>query len=170
MINTPIYGFSYPVAADHTRTWEYWQSLATQLEAKLSAGLACFRLDLATKALTGVGQDADGTLALNIGGFGKAGAVITVPQAGLYEFTFLSAFSAPTANAVGLGDIFVNNANAAEGVSNMISGFSGTAFCSTIMQCAAGTTVKAVVVATASINLKAAPASMLMGKLLQIRP
>lgn len=32
---TPNFGFTYPTSGDHTRTWEYWQSLAEQVDAAL---------------------------------------------------------------------------------------------------------------------------------------
>lgn len=36
MKNTPIYGWPYPEPGDHTRTWEYWQNLATAIDNTLS--------------------------------------------------------------------------------------------------------------------------------------
>lgn len=43
MKTTPNYGWSYPEPADHTRTWEYWQSLATQIDTTLKAQLPMIR-------------------------------------------------------------------------------------------------------------------------------
>jgi hypothetical protein len=37
MKNTPVFGLSYPEQGNHSRTWEYWQSLAEQTEALLEA-------------------------------------------------------------------------------------------------------------------------------------
>jgi len=37
MKTTPIYGWPYPDSADHTRTWEYWQSLALAIEPTVKA-------------------------------------------------------------------------------------------------------------------------------------
>lgn len=37
MQNTPNFAISYPEPGDHTRTWEYWQTQATQLDNLLKA-------------------------------------------------------------------------------------------------------------------------------------
>lgn len=35
MKTTPNYGWPYPESGDHTRTWEYWQNLATAADASV---------------------------------------------------------------------------------------------------------------------------------------
>lgn len=49
MKTTPIYGWPYPEAPDHTRTWEHWQSLATSVENTFNAPTTSW-----TPTLTGI--------------------------------------------------------------------------------------------------------------------
>lgn len=44
MKTTTTYGISYPESGDHTRTWEYWQSLATKVDDLLAGRAAALNI------------------------------------------------------------------------------------------------------------------------------
>jgi hypothetical protein len=76
MRTTTNYALSYPESVDHTRTWEYWQSIATQVDALLKARFVEFA--------------ADGSIAISSGGvarplpFAQAAGKVAVNLAAAY--------------------------------------------------------------------------------------
>jgi hypothetical protein len=78
---TPNFGLSYPESGDHTRTWEYWQTLATQVDTLLKDKF--------------VQYSASGQIAVTAGGITRPVPFAT--QVGLNSVSLSQTVSATTA-------------------------------------------------------------------------
>jgi hypothetical protein len=100
MKTTPNYGWSWPESGDHTRTWEYWQSLATQVDTTLkgvdvnAAGTIPFCRATRAAACPTFAAGTAWTVAFDTkyddasGMFNAAGDTITIKKAGLWSLSF----------------------------------------------------------------------------------